>query len=72
MAHASLAVPELREAVYPRLSLVISSKTRPQRDRSYDGTVTAASDWDTPAKRNRVRPGLTGSGEALFHELGER
>jgi erythromycin esterase-like protein len=34
------------------------------------GTVTAASDWDGPAERKRVRPGLPGSVEALFHETG--
>jgi erythromycin esterase-like protein len=32
------------------------------------GTVTAASDWNGPAARKRVRPGLPGSYEALFHE----
>jgi erythromycin esterase-like protein len=37
---------------------------------TYEGTVTAASDWDTPAERKRVRPGLHGSYEALFHEVG--
>jgi erythromycin esterase-like protein len=31
------------------------------------GTVTAASDWDGPAERKRVRPGLPDSYEALFH-----
>jgi erythromycin esterase-like protein len=31
------------------------------------GTVTAASDWDGPAERKSVRPGLSGSYEALFH-----
>jgi erythromycin esterase-like protein len=31
------------------------------------GTVTAASDWDGPAERKRVRPALPGSYEALFH-----
>ncbi|MFN8512622.1 MAG: erythromycin esterase family protein [Thermomicrobiales bacterium] len=34
------------------------------------GTVTAADNWDEPAKRKWVRPGLPGSYEALFHELG--
>jgi len=34
---------------------------------TYSGTVTAASDWDGPAERKRVRPGLPGSYEALFH-----
>jgi erythromycin esterase-like protein len=37
---------------------------------TYEGTVTAASDWDAPAERKRVRPGLEGSYEALFHEVG--
>jgi erythromycin esterase-like protein len=32
--------------------------------------VTAASDWDGPAERKRVRPALAESFEALFHELG--
>jgi len=38
---------------------------------THHGTVTAASDWDAPAERKRVRPGLLGSYEALFHELDE-
>jgi erythromycin esterase-like protein len=37
---------------------------------TYAGTVTAASDWGGPAERKRVRPGLEGSWEALFHEVG--
>jgi erythromycin esterase-like protein len=37
---------------------------------TYTGTVTAASDWDAPAERKRVRPGLPGSIEALFHGVG--
>ncbi|HZZ94270.1 MAG TPA: erythromycin esterase family protein [Usitatibacter sp.] len=37
---------------------------------TYSGTVTAASDWDEPAQTKRVRPGLPGSYEALFHEAG--
>ena len=35
---------------------------------TYEGTVTAAADWDAPARRRRVRPGLAGSYEDLFHE----
>jgi len=35
---------------------------------TYEGTVTAASDWDAPAERIRVRPALPGSYEALFHD----
>ena len=37
---------------------------------TYQGTVTAASDWDGPAETKRVRPGLEGSYEALFHAIG--
>ena len=37
---------------------------------TYDGTVTAASDWDAPVERKRVRPGLAGSYERTFHESG--
>ncbi len=38
---------------------------------TYDGTVTAASDWDGPAERKQVRPGLEDSYEKLFHDVGE-
>ena len=34
---------------------------------TYQGTVTAASDWDTPPQLKRVRPGLENSFEDLFH-----
>jgi erythromycin esterase-like protein len=37
---------------------------------TYQGTVTAASDWDEIAERKRVRQALSGSYEALFHEAG--
>jgi erythromycin esterase-like protein len=37
---------------------------------TYTGTVTAASEWDAPAERKRVRPGMPGSYEALLHEVG--
>ncbi len=37
---------------------------------TYTGTVTAASTWGAPAERKRVRPGLSGSYEALFHDTG--
>jgi erythromycin esterase-like protein len=39
---------------------------------TYDGTVTAASDWDTPAERKNVRPAHRESYEALFHEVDVR
>jgi erythromycin esterase-like protein len=38
---------------------------------TYEGAVTAASDWGGPAERKRVRPGLPGSWEASLHELGD-
>jgi erythromycin esterase-like protein len=37
---------------------------------TYDGRVTAASEWDGPAERKRVRPALPGSYEWLLHETG--
>ena len=37
---------------------------------THRGTVTAASNWDAPAERKRVRPALAGSYEAVFHEVG--
>jgi erythromycin esterase-like protein len=37
-----------------------------------DGTVTAASNWDAPAERKRVRPALPESYEALFHDSGQQ
>jgi len=36
---------------------------------TYDGTVTAASDWDGPAERKNVRPAHSESYEALFHNV---
>jgi erythromycin esterase-like protein len=38
---------------------------------THHGTVTAASEWDEPAQRKRVRPGLNASWEAVFHQVGE-
>jgi erythromycin esterase-like protein len=35
---------------------------------THHGTVTAASNWDGPAERKRVRSALAGSYETLFHE----
>jgi erythromycin esterase-like protein len=37
---------------------------------TYQGTVTAASNWDAPAERKNVRPALRNSYEALFHDVG--
>jgi erythromycin esterase-like protein len=37
---------------------------------TYAGTVTAATDWDEPGERKRVRPALPESYELGFHETG--
>lgn len=36
---------------------------------TYEGTVTAASDWEAPAQLQRVRPALADSVEALLHAV---
>jgi erythromycin esterase-like protein len=38
---------------------------------THSGTVTAASSWEAPAERKRVRPARPDSYEALLHEVGE-
>jgi len=37
---------------------------------THAGAVTAASNWDEPAQRKRIRPSLEGSYERLFHDCG--
>jgi erythromycin esterase-like protein len=37
---------------------------------TYNGTVAAASDWDGPMERKRVRDALPGSCEQLLHDIG--
>jgi len=37
---------------------------------TYDGTVSAASNWDAPVERKRVNPALPDSYETLFHQAG--
>jgi erythromycin esterase-like protein len=37
---------------------------------THHGSVTAASDWDEPPRNKKVRPGLEGSWEAVFHQVG--
>jgi erythromycin esterase-like protein len=36
---------------------------------TYEGTVLAAKDWDSPGKVEKINPGLEGSFEELFHAL---
>jgi erythromycin esterase-like protein len=35
---------------------------------TYEGTVAAAAEWDSPARRRRVLPALSGSYEDLLHQ----
>lgn len=58
-----LNVGQLVREHYGREAVLVGFST-------YSGTVTAASDWDAPAERKRVLPALSGSYEALFHEVG--
>ena len=39
---------------------------------TYEGTVSAASDWDAPVERKHVRPALPESYESLLHQAGIR
>ncbi len=54
---------ELVRATHPNGVVLIGQTT-------YDGTVTAASDWHAPVERKRVREALPASYEALFHDVG--
>jgi erythromycin esterase-like protein len=58
-----LNVGQLVREAHPDDSTLIGFST-------YQGTVTAASEWDGPAERKRVRPALAGSYELLFHQCG--
>jgi erythromycin esterase-like protein/predicted phosphoribosyltransferase len=55
-----LNVGQLVREQYEREAVLVGFTT-------HHGTVTAASAWDGPAERKRVRPALTNSYEALFH-----
>jgi erythromycin esterase-like protein len=61
--YGELNVGQLVRERYGREAVLIGFTT-------YTGTVTAASDWDKPSERKRVRAGLPGSYEALFHDVG--
>ncbi len=62
-AGGELNVGQLMRQRYGDDALLIGFST-------YTGTVTAAHNWDQPAQRYRVRPGLPGSWEELLHETG--
>ncbi len=63
-AQGELNVGQLVRQRYGATALGIGFST-------YTGTVTAAHDWDQPARQRYVRPGLPGSWEALLHETGQ-
>ena len=56
-------VGQLVQERYGRETVLIGFTT-------HSGTVAAASHWDGPMERKVVRPALTESYEALFHQLG--
>jgi erythromycin esterase-like protein len=56
-----VTIGQLARQRHPREAALIGFTT-------YAGPVIAAHDWEEPAQRMRVRPGLPGSWEELFHE----
>jgi erythromycin esterase-like protein len=58
-------VGQLMRDRYPRDTVLLGFST-------YHGSVTAASGWGDPPQRMRVRPGLPGSWEDMFHHAGAR
>src|SRR5439155_6849550 len=61
--HGEVNVGQLVRERYPDESVSIGFTT-------FEGTVTAASDWDAPVERKRVRPGLAGGIEDILHRTG--
>lgn len=63
-AEGQLTLGQLVRQAYGNDSRLIGLST-------YDGTVTAASEWGGVAERKAVRPALNGSIEELLHETGK-
>ena len=61
-AQGELNVGQLARERYGDAAVLIGFST-------YTGTVTAATDWDGPAERKRVRPGLKNSYEDVLHQV---
>ena len=61
--HGEINLGQLVRERYPGQSVSVGFTT-------FEGTVTAASEWDAPAERKRVRPGLPGSLESILHRTG--
>ncbi len=62
-AEGQLNVGQLSRQAFGRDVVLVGFTT-------FSGTVTAASDWDEPPQRMRLRPALPASYEALFHASG--
>jgi erythromycin esterase-like protein/predicted phosphoribosyltransferase len=58
-----LNIGQLARVAFPEQCKLIGFTT-------YAGTVTAAGGWHLPAERKDIRPGLEGSYEHLFHQVG--
>jgi len=59
-SHGEWNVGQLMREKFPKRVVNIGFTT-------YSGTVTATSDWDESARVKKVRPGMDGSFEELFH-----
>jgi erythromycin esterase-like protein len=62
-ASGEINIGQLARERYPNRTFILGFTT-------YTGSVTAASDWGADTERKRVRPGLDGSYEQLFHSYG--
>jgi erythromycin esterase-like protein len=62
-ARGEWTVGQLVREIYGEQAFVVGFTT-------HHGTVTAATDWGGGAERKRVRSGIKGSVEALFHDVG--
>jgi erythromycin esterase-like protein len=61
--HGELTLGQLARERYPGNTLLVGMTT-------YRGSVTAASDWNGPVERKRVREALPGSHEEQLHRAG--
>jgi len=63
-ARGEINLGQLVRERYPGESFSIGFTT-------FEGTVTAAAEWDAPAERKRVTPGLAGGIEEILHRTGK-
>ncbi|HME82240.1 MAG TPA: erythromycin esterase family protein [Candidatus Eremiobacteraceae bacterium] len=62
-ARGELNIGQLMRRRHPMLTYHLGFTT-------YDGWVSAASDWHAPVEHKRLRPGSKGSYESIFHQTG--